>query len=64
MTSEDAKILEFDQYQKSDKALFILYADLECTKIKTDECRNNPENSSTTKLSKHIPLCFSISTIS
>ena len=64
MTSEDTKILEFDQYQKSDKALFIVYADLECIKIKIDERRNNPENSSTTKLSKHIPLGFSMSTIS
>ena len=29
--SEDTKILkEFNQYQKSDKALFFIYADLEC----------------------------------
>ena len=27
-------------------------------------CKNNPENSSTTKVSKHIPSGFSISTIS
>ena len=30
MSSEDTKILEFNQYQKSDKAPFIIYADLEC----------------------------------
>ena len=30
MPSEDTKILEFDQYQNSDKAPFIIYADLEC----------------------------------
>ena len=30
MPSEDTKILEFNQYQNSDKALFIIYADLEC----------------------------------
>ena len=30
MPSEDTKILEFNQYQKSDKAPFIIYADLEC----------------------------------
>ena len=30
MLSEDNKILEFNQYQKSDKAPFIIYADLEC----------------------------------
>ena len=31
---------------------------------KIDECKNNPENSSTTKVSKHIPSGFSICTIS
>ena len=30
MPSEETKILEFNQYQKSDKAPFITYADLEC----------------------------------
>ena len=30
MPSEDIKILEFNQYQKSDKAPFIIYLDLEC----------------------------------
>ena len=49
MPSEDTKILEFNQYQKSDKALFITYADLECKIEKIDGCKNNPENSSTTK---------------
>ena len=28
--SEDTKVLEFNQYQKSDTAPFIIYADLEC----------------------------------
>ena len=30
MPFEDNKILEFNQYQKSDAAPFIIYADLEC----------------------------------
>ena len=30
MPSEDTKILEFNQYQKSDQIPFIIYADLEC----------------------------------
>ena len=30
MPSKDTKMLEFNQYQKSDKAPFIIYADLEC----------------------------------
>ena len=55
MPAEDTKILEFNQYQKSDKARFIIYADLECIIEKIDGCKNNPENSSTTKVSEHIP---------
>ena len=43
--SEDTKILEFTQYQKSDKASFIIYADLECIIEKIDGCNNNPETS-------------------
>ena len=64
MPSEDTKILEFNQYQKSDKAPFIIYADLECIIEKIDGCKNNPENSSTTKVSTHISSGFSMSTIS
>ena len=56
--SEDTKILEFNQYQKSDKALFIIYVDLECIIETIDGCKNNPENSSATKVSKHIPSDF------
>ena len=63
MPSEDTNILEFNQYQKSDKAPFIIYADLECLIEKIDECKNNPENSFTTKVSEHIPSGFSMSTI-
>ena len=64
MPSEDTKILEINQYQKSDKAPFIIYAHLECTIKNIDRCKNNPENSSTAKVSKHIPSGFSMSTIS
>ena len=53
MPSQDTKILEFNQYQKSDKA-FIVYANLECILEKIDECKNNHKNSSTTKVSEHI----------
>ena len=64
MPSEDTKILEFNQYQKSDKAPFIIYADLECIIEKTDGYKNNPENSFTTKVSEHILSGFSMSKIS
>ena len=64
MRSDDAKVLEFNQYQKSDKTPFIIYTDLECIIEKIDGWKNNLENSSTTKVSEHIPSGFSISTIS
>ena len=40
--SEDTRILEFNQYQKSNKAPFITDADLECLIQKIDGCKNNP----------------------
>ena len=64
MPSEDTKILEFNRYLKSDKASFIIYSDLECIIGKIDGCKNNPENSSTTNVSEHIPSGFSMSTLS
>ena len=53
MLSEDTKILEFNQYQKSDKILFIIYA--RC------EYKNNPKISA--KVGEHIPSGVSMSTI-
>ena len=64
MSFEDTKILEFNQYQKSDKLPLAIYADLECVIEKIEGCKNNPENSSTTKVCKRIPSRFSMSTIS
>ena len=64
MSSEDTKILEFNQYKKYDKVPFITYADLECLIKKIDGCKNNLENLSTTKISRHISSGFSMSTIS
>ena len=46
---EDAKKLEFSQFQNFDKAPLIIYVDLECLIEKIYGCKNNPENSSTTK---------------
>ena len=64
MPFEDTEILEFNQYKKSDNAPFIIFADLECIIEKTDGCKSNSENSSKTKVSKHIPSGFSMSTVS
>ena len=62
MLSENTKILEFNQYQKSNKEPFTIYADLECLIEKIDRCENDPENSFTTKVGEHVPSGFSIST--
>ena len=54
MPSEDTKILELNQNQKSYKVPYIIYTDLEYIE-KIDGCKNNPENLSTTKVSKNTP---------
>ena len=43
MSSKDTKVLEFNQNQKSDKAPFIIYADLDRLIEKIDGCKNNLE---------------------
>ena len=64
MPSEDTKILEFNQYRKSDEGAFKIYADLECLIENINGCKNNPEYSFATKVSEYIPSGFSMSTIS
>ena len=64
MPSEDTKTLGFKQYRKSDKAPFIIYADLESAIGKVDGCKNNLEKSSTAKVSEHILSGFLMSTMS
>ena len=46
MASEDTKILEFNQFEKSGQAQFVIYANLECLIEKIDGYKNNPEKSS------------------
>ena len=55
MPLEKDKILEFEQYIKSDKMSYIIYVDIESLIRKIEECENNPENSSRSKIGKHIP---------
>ena len=64
MPFKNTKTLEFNQYQKSDKTAFIIYADFESLIEKIDRCKNDHEKSSTAKIVVHIPSSFSISTIS
>ena len=63
MPSEKDNILKFNQYMKSDKMQYIIYADMESAIKKIDGYANNPENSSTTKISELIPCGYSMSTV-
>ena len=56
MPTEKNKILKFNQYMKSDKMSYIIYADLESLIKNIDRYENNTENSSTTKIGENI-LC-------
>ena len=54
---------EFNQYMKSDKMPYIIYADIECLIKKLDVYANNPERYSATKTGEYIPCGYSMSTI-
>ena len=61
--SEFIKILDINQYQKSDKAPFGICRDLQYLIDKTDGFKNNFKSSSTTKVSGPIASGFSMHTI-
>ena len=63
MPKEDGKILKYHSGEKSLKASFIIYADLECILKKEQSCQNNPENSYTERNAKHKPSGYSCSLI-
>ena len=63
MSSETDVILEFNQYMKSGKMPYIIYADIQSLIKKIDGCPNNHENSSATKICEHTPCGYSMSTI-
>ena len=60
MPEEYNKTLKYNEGEKSIKSPYISYADLECLLEKMNTCHNNPEKSSTTKTSKHIPSGYSL----
>ena len=62
MPSGDTKILEFNQYWKSDKISFIICADREHVAEKTDGSKNSRGNLPATNIFCHV--FFSMSTIS
>ena len=55
MPNEDNKILKYNHGEKSMKAPFIIYADLESLLEKMSTCYDSPEKSSTAKINKHTP---------
>ena len=60
MPTKDNNIIKYNHGEKSIKVPFIIYADLECLLEKMSTCINNPNESSTTKINKHIPSGYSI----
>ena len=64
MPTEDDNILKYNNGEKSLKALFTIYANLECLLIKEQSCQNNPKELYTERKAKHEPSGHSLSLIS
>ena len=64
MPTKDNKTLKYNHGEKSLKAPFTIYADLECLLIKEQSCQNNPKESYTETKAKHEPSGYSLSLIS
>ena len=62
MPAKDNNIIKYNQGAKSIKLPFVIYANLECLLEKMNTCQNNPNESSTTEINKHIPSGYSIFT--
>ena len=62
MSDEDKKILKYSHGEKSIKAAFMIYADLQCLLEKMHSCQNNFEKSYTEKETKHTPSVYSLFT--
>ena len=62
MPNEDNKILKYNHGEKSLKASFMIYAELECLLEKMQSCQNNLEKSYTEKKTKHMSSGYSLFT--
>ena len=62
MPKEDNKILKHNHGEKSMKAPFIIFSDLESLPGKINTCHNNHKKSSATKINKHTPSGYSLLT--
>ena len=55
MPNEYNKIFKYNHGEKSLKALFMIYADIECLLEKMHPCQNKPKKSYTKKKTHHTP---------
>ena len=63
MPTEDNKTLKYNHGEKSLKAPFTIYTDLECLLIKEQSCQSNPKESYTERNAKHEPSGYALSLI-
>ena len=62
MPTKNNNIIKYNHGEKSMKLPFVIYADLEYLLEKMSTCINNPNESSTTKINKHVASGYSIFT--
>ena len=62
MPTKDNNIIKYNQGKKSIKLPFVVYTDLACLLEKMSTCQNNPNESSTTEVNKHVPSGYSLFT--
>ena len=62
MPTKNNNIIKHNHGEKSMKVPFVIYVDLECLVKKMSTCTNNRNESTTTKINKHIPSGYSIFT--
>ena len=55
MPTKSNNVIKYNQGEKSIKLQFVIYGDLKCLLEKMSTCQNNPNESSTTDINKHIP---------
>ena len=64
MPTVDNNKLKYNDGEKSLKASFTIYADLECLLIKQQSCQNNTNESYTEIGAMHVPSCYALRLIS
>ena len=62
MPTKDNNTIKYNQGEKSIKLPFVVYADLEWLLEKISTCQNNPNESSTAEINKHVPSGYSLFT--